>query len=175
MKLRQLNKKEKDEVLLLSNFYNNFREIFYDSNTGVNKLNYYNAIPVGGSIIRDLYLIRKNFPLKVNLIDVGCGKGNIIRIANALNFKAKGIEYREEYRDILSSLDYSIGDAFDYKSYNENDIIYAFMPIANSEKMSRLLYYIDEQIKKDTLILFYGSCKIPEDWKEIEYSLYIKN
>lgn len=179
MTIKKLTKAEYENLNILKNYYYIIIDIFRDyTQTQSNELKYFQAIPMSSSVISDLATIRKSFNEIPKLLDVGCGKGNILSLASVLGFNAHGIEYRKEYKEDLIKIraKFKIGEAFDIKDYDYYDVIYAYMPISDHEKMFKLLNVIDNQISEGKLILFYGNCKIPTLWKRYKeiQNLYIK-
>lgn len=98
-------------------------------------------------------------------IDVGCGIGSKVFLANGHGFHAHGIEFREEYVEVakkLVSSSYSgngcktpliiKGDALKF-DYSQFDVIYFYCPIANYEKEKELEKLIIKTAKPGAVIL----------------------
>lgn len=102
-------------------------------------------------------------------LDVGCGIGHVLAIAEAIGFRATGIEYNEKLPQIFRG-DIINMDAFLFTNYAQYKVIYMYMPIANSLDMARLLKVINKQISSGTYIIFHqaDSTNIPKDWKRFD-------
>ena len=78
-------------------------------------------------------------------LDVGCGTGRIVKLAQKCGIPAKGIEYHSPYIKLGEiAFEFSSGDlieknAFelDYNFLKDFDIIYTYMPLYDREKMSK--------------------------------------
>ena len=108
--------------------------------------------------IQDISLIKNKFNLD-SFIDVGCGVGDKVLLAKYfLNFKkASGIELNKltyalfttfggYHLDTYTLMGFNI-NAFDFKEYENYDLIYLFMPIASKERMRDLCKFIFSQMK----------------------------
>ena len=105
---------------------------------------------------------RDNWNTRPILLDVGCGIGTTLLIANALGFATRGIEYNKELVEVakkLVSLTYGeVGridhiDALEFKEYNKVDVIYYYCPIENSKLQCKLEDKIEKDMKKGAYLI----------------------
>jgi SAM-dependent methyltransferase len=92
-------------------------------------------------------------------LDVGCGTGNVMLVAEALGFIPSGIEYnpalvlRAPYPRFET---YAAGngrgiyqqDAFQFGHYGDFDVVYLFCPVKNDSLEVRLENLIESQLKQ---------------------------
>lgn len=183
-KLKRLNKTEEKMCKLMSYYYNSMREIFYDRRGDRNREEEFVAIPFHSVIINILFKIIKTFPDHKSFLDIGCGKGNILHIARALNLRCEGIEFRTDYKDFLKvfpKIHYKKAQNFNF--YNEFDIIYLYRPIKEDKPLSELLSIIIKNMKKGAILIspccnFFASTEeqriLFHSLKQLDYDVYIK-
>lgn len=106
---------------------------------------------------------------KLKFLDVGCGTGRIVKIAQDFGFDAFGIEYEEKYIKAgrkafgFSEKELFQKDAFDIdKDFLKNvDIIYTYMPIRTEELMGKLHCQLYSRAKFATVLLEMFPCYYP--------------
>ena len=180
-KLIPLSLRDKEKIIFLDTFYNKMRDFFYQSmNTAEKQIKkrYYHCIP-SYSVSKALLTIRKNFPTKLNFLDVGAGYGHIAELANTVGFRAEGIEYSNKndmnkiHHSCMVRVLYSV-DAFNKKKefYEKYDIIYFYQPICDSRLCDKLYAHVINNSKKGTVFILIGAEKI---FKELTTELKFKN
>lgn len=182
-KLPLLSSAEDKRLDLLRRFYYNSLPVYADKEEKdfVDKERRFKAIPYGGtSLINDIARLKKLIPKSgiPSFLDVGCGKGNVLNMANSLGFDITGIEFREKYRSCVPyNCFFKCMDAFDYKRYGKHDVIYYYVPIADGVKMTALTTIIVNQMKKGAFLYAIGHCPSRQDMdklKEISYCIWQK-
>jgi SAM-dependent methyltransferase len=97
-------------------------------------------------------------------LDVGCGPGNVMLIAESLGFLPTGIEYnpslvrRAPYPRLeLYSAENARGiyqqDAFKFVHYGDFDVVYLYCPVANHGLEVMLENLIESQLKKGAIYI----------------------
>lgn len=126
----------------------------------------YNFIPLGVTRLYPvLQKIRANFAKAYpasypTFIDVGCGPGVTLAMAQALKFNAYGIEYNPKTAALASKI-FSYRDrdrimnmdAFEYKEYGKFDVLYFYCPIANHELEKKLEKMLRDEMKPGAWIV----------------------
>lgn len=104
-------------------------------------------------------------------IDVGCGIGTKVRIAEFMGLEAYGVElfaqYVEEARSIGVNVQaYDIReDGFDYSQYG---IIYINHPLRDTHAQDLLEYRIQDQMDPGAVLITVNNIRtMPEDWEMI--------
>lgn len=101
-------------------------------------------------------------------IDVGCGIGTKVRIAEALGLEAYGIELFEPYVEEARSLgaqvqQFDIREEFDYSQYG---IIYINHPFRDTHAQDVLEYRIQRQMAPGSVLITVNNIRtMPEDWE----------
>ena len=192
-KLKALTKLDYKIIKPLKIFYEHLFYLFYQerytNNEEISKYiglhrsqGYYPCIPVLPTIIEKLFFIRKNFPLKKHFLDVGCGYGHIVSLANSIGFSSYGIDIQSSEKlkshSVSQQIEYNC-DAFSFKRYDDYDVIFFYQPISNAQLCAQMYEYVVKSSKKGTIFLveghtevFFRYCyKISEDY----YNIFIKN
>lgn len=95
-------------------------------------------------------------------LDVGCGIGTKVALADQFGFDAYGIEYNPRYvkdlhrlfgRDAHMKKSVWVGDALQYGKYADFDVIYFYCPMSDWRKQVELEKYICTQAKDGTLFI----------------------
>lgn len=109
------------------------------------------------SLARDLLRREKKMRPGVSFIDVGCGIGNILLMAEVMDFTVFGIE-KDEYpykiaRKLMGEESVAQDDIWAFKRFNDFDVIYYFRPF--SEKMQQVAFehMIEEQLKPGGILI----------------------
>lgn len=127
-----------------------------NSGTSVVVKNKFNEQPSQEFIID--YLI-KFFKKGHNFLDIGCGLGNVVFIADKIGYNSTGIEINKKNSSILSKLDSNIKIIYDdiYKRTDilkNMDVIYLYRPMWKIDKLFKIII---EECKVGTTIIFnYG-------------------
>jgi SAM-dependent methyltransferase len=90
-----------------------------------------------------LRLIQRMCGAGLRFLDVGCGAGNKVWIAQALGFEAYGLEINPKYAEIAGEC---VGtnrilchDGISFPDYDDYDVIYFYNPMPSSELESAIL------------------------------------
>lgn len=127
-------------------------------------------------------------------VDIGCGTGRIVNLAQACGIPAKGLEYHEPYtklgREIfgLADEDITVGNAFDITSdfLHDFEFIYTYMPLFNGEKMTKLHTHLYEKAHYGTILVemlpryypmskFYGTKNAVDLWDRVPFAAVRKS
>ena len=139
-------------------------EINKDNRLNPNNKDYFTSIPSNPEhlainlekIIENFNKTNKKTPYKeLTFLDVGCGTGTTIQIAENLGYKARGIEYNLLMKPIheQKGIDVWYGDALNYIQYHEADVIYYYRPIYNDEIQKNLEHKIETEAKRGAFII----------------------
>ena len=146
----QLNESS-ESLSELEETYIKFCELFKSENIlGDVNNDMYDSVP---SPLFAINLIKKYSKPGYNFIDIGCGYGNIVRIAEELKLNSKGIELKKELKKYHQgiSVDYTNAINYDYSNY---DIIYLYRPISSIDKSNELFKQIFTTSKKGAIIIY---------------------
>ena len=95
-------------------------------------------------------------------LDVGCGVGTKVILANQIFSHASGLEFDKAYHKIASSLaesgmawgcEFIQSDAMKFDRYDEYNVIYLYRPMRDATKQTRLEKRIAKECCEDTLIV----------------------
>lgn len=102
----------------------------------------YKNIPIERSILKSLYKIYQNGD---SLIDLGSGIGNVLRFAENIGYKCKGVEIDQRFKEITKNFDIEFTDirAFDKSKISNFDVVYSYLPFKNKSDFAT---YIDDII-----------------------------
>ncbi len=118
-----------------------------------------------------LKYLRPDEKKKFKFVDIGCGVGTKVKLANAL-FDAHGIEVWEPYTEVAKELMKKkivrnhgkiyelkdtnrilVEDATKFENYGNYDILYFFRPLSEPEKEIKLENRIYQQAKPGTIVI----------------------
>jgi len=101
-------------------------------------------------------LLIKYYKPGFKLLDIGCGMGNILKLAEEIGYGATGIEINKKLSKYHSELDVVYGDALymDLSFINKFDIIYLYRPIDSLKKCNILFDKIYNNCKKSCTIIY---------------------
>jgi 2-polyprenyl-3-methyl-5-hydroxy-6-metoxy-1,4-benzoquinol methylase len=93
----------------------------------------------------------KNPRKQCTFLDVGCGIGNIMLIAEQYAFDAYGIE-KDEYpfklaRELIGKEHVRQKDIWDFDEYGDYDVIYYFRPLPDAEPQTKFELLVEDKIK----------------------------
>ena len=93
----------------------------------------------------------------LSFLDIGCGIGNVLLIAELMEFKVKGLEKDEYPFTIAAKL---IGheqvvqqDIWEYDLYHTFDVIYYFRPFHEGNLQRRFERFIEDQLKSGGVLI----------------------
>jgi SAM-dependent methyltransferase len=101
----------------------------------------------------------------IKFLDAGCGMGNILLIAEALNWQPSGVEIDPKYvkiaRDVLGSRDsyfpkranVHMGDLLKYTGYRKFDVIYYWSPMYDHDMLKRFTERLGNMMKIGAIVL----------------------
>lgn len=86
---------------------------------------HWNNLVIDPKLLAPLYFIFKE---GMKLLDLGCGVGNVLKFANNIGFKTKGIEKDKRFISSLTNYDHLIKNILDVdpREYNKYDVIYSY-------------------------------------------------
>lgn len=94
---------------------------------------------------------------KHNFLDVGCGIGNVLLVAEQFNFDVYGLEKDEYPAQVAARL---IGedqifqkDIWTYNDYGKYDIIYYFRPFSDREPQRKFEKLIEDRMKVGAILI----------------------
>ena len=125
------------KLLIIKEFYLNlFKKCIkrgkFKNNNNTSIGNKFDAIPVGLFIVDifDRYLKGNKF------IDVGCGFGNVVKLAKKFNMNSQGIEINKKYKKYHKQdeikVKYLDARNFNYSNY---DVIFLYRPMIKDKDM----------------------------------------
>jgi trans-aconitate methyltransferase len=90
-------------------------------------------------------------------LDVGCGIGTKVLLAQQMNFEADGLDFVPEYCEAARELCGSLStihdaDAREFDKYGDYDLIYAYRPLVEEAETAWLTGWIAEQLKPGSLM-----------------------
>ena len=108
-------------------------------------------------LARETLLARNDFSPPFTFIDIGCGIGNVLLMAELMDFEVFGIE-KDEYpykiaekligRDLVSQ-----ADIWEYEGYERFDVIYYFRPFHQGETQRRFELFIEDRLKPGGILI----------------------
>ena len=84
-----------------------------------------------------------------NFIDIGSGKGDIVRYVDSLGLSSEGIEIDNTLKKYNTDLNIHFKSAYNH-DYSKYDIIYLYRPMESKDKMDKLFEKISSDIKKSS-------------------------
>lgn len=102
-------------------------------------------------------------------LEVGCGIGTKLRIAEVMGLEALGLELFPEYVEEARSIGVQVQqydireDGFDYSQYG---IVYINHPLRDTQAQDILEYRIQDQMKPGAVLITVNNIRtMPEDWE----------
>ena len=99
----------------------------------------------------------KNKDKNFSFIDIGCGIGNILLIAEQFFFDVYGIEKDQYPFQLATEL---IGkdrvwqeDIWQYDDYDKFDVVYYFRPLPDAGPQTRFEHLVEDKIKKGAILI----------------------
>lgn len=94
-------------------------------------------------------------------LDIGCGIGNIVLLAQKVGFDAYGLEYNKKIYDIAKGLmgrnHIFRGNMTDFGKYNEYDVLYYYVPMVNGKAMEEFVKKLIKTVKPGAYVIPCGS------------------
>jgi len=159
--LKRLNKAERTISLLLARFYGNLKYTFYKDTYKRSDPDSFHCIPFTDSVFLAEVLMRIHKTYKLNtdkqpsFLDVGCGIGHIVALADVIGFKAEGLEFI--IPENRASIPIKQGDALKFKNYKDYNVIYCYQIFKNRDKLKQLYDLIVKKAAPGTFIFPVGS------------------
>jgi len=133
----------------------------YRSTAGVS---HYGFVPTDTMLVSDTLLrLFRHMGSAWNrhkFLDIGCGIGNVVRVAQIVGFDAYGLEYNKKIYDVAKDLigKHCLfkGDMTSFKKYGEYDVLYYYIPIANYETMDKFAKELAEAMKCGAYVIPHG-------------------
>jgi SAM-dependent methyltransferase len=109
-----------------------------------------------------------------SFLDVGCGIGGKLRLAEAMGWHASGIERWEPYAKhaIGAGFKVTVMDAAMYDGYDKFDVVYVYRPMVQEDDERGLTKVIVERMKPGA-ILFHAGNPSPEGLHHIGQELWL--
>jgi len=129
-----------------------------------------NCKDIAGHLSEAFYYItrkRDKYKKQLRFLDVGCGIGNIVTLASAAGFIARGIELNEEYLKIARRLTicmdrkpyFECADIITFDKYHLYDLIYYYVPIKSPYLQTAFEVHLIKGMKVGAFMLPTGSRK----------------
>lgn len=102
-------------------------------------------------------------------LDVGCGIGDKVMMAQALGFEAHGFDYWEPYIRVAEGLQGKavwLDDAFSFARYCEYDVVYSWRLCRDHDEQEALNQHITSQMRPGTFAFLVGTAEIKGDHLE---------
>lgn len=105
-----------------------------------------------------LELDRENPPTpQPRLLDVGCGIGNVLLVAEQFGFEVYGIE-KDEYpfqvaARLIGEERIAQADIWTYEGYGEYEVIYYYRPFSGREQQLRFERLIEDRLKTGGILI----------------------
>ncbi len=97
------------------------------------------------------------FKSGLQFIDIGCGIGNVMLMAELMDFSVYGIEKDEVPFEIAEKL---LGkelvaqdDIWDFNDFNQFDVIYYFRPFSDKELQTRFEKLVEDELKPGGILI----------------------
>lgn len=109
------------------------------------------------SLARDLLRSQKKMRPGVTFMDVGCGIGNVLLMAELMDFTVYGIE-KDEYpykiaKKLLSEACVAQDDIWQFDRFADFDVIYYFRPFAEKKLQLRFEKLIEDTLKPGGILI----------------------
>lgn len=120
----------------------------------------------------------------MKFLDVGCGLGSKVWLANRMGMEAHGIDFCKGYvemaKDIFDGecrITIKKKNALRFKEYDQYDVIYMYQPIANAVDMAKLMKRVATKMKPGAYFFgrLYGVNPIDYGLENLSHNTYRKN
>lgn len=108
-------------------------------------------------VARYLHAHRLLAPAAPTFLDIGCGTGNVLVVAEQCGFEVFGLE-KDEHPCRVAQVFFGAervvqADIWDYPDYHKFDVIYYFCPFANNELQRRFELFIEETMRPGAILI----------------------
>ncbi|MBU0682295.1 MAG: class I SAM-dependent methyltransferase [Proteobacteria bacterium] len=109
------------------------------------------------SLARDLLRREKRMQSGVSFIDVGCGIGNVLLMAELMDFTVYGIE-KDEYpfkiaQKLMGDECVAQDDIWEFSRFGDFDVVYYFRPFAEKELQLTFEHMIEDKLKPGSILI----------------------
>jgi 2-polyprenyl-3-methyl-5-hydroxy-6-metoxy-1,4-benzoquinol methylase len=114
-------------------------------------------------VFEQMAIVQKHIEMNKNprkicsFLDVGCGIGNIMLIAEQYSFDAYGFE-KDEYpfqlaTKLIDTEHVWQKDIWEFEDYNKFDVIYYFRPLPDAEPQTKFELHVENKIKEGGILI----------------------
>lgn len=93
----------------------------------------------------------------IYFLDIGCGIGNIVKIADFIGFWAYGLEYNTKIYNVAKKLigkhNAIKGDMLTFKNYHKYDVLYYYQPMPDYNLMQDFAIKLAKKMKVGTYVI----------------------
>jgi len=108
-------------------------------------------------LARDYFREQGRFKPGLSFIDIGCGIGNVMLMAELMDFSVYGIEKDQVPFEIAAKLlgDELVAqdDIWDFRRFNEFDLIYYFRPFSDKKLQTRFEKLVEDELKPGAILI----------------------
>ena len=120
--------------------------------------------PYNSRLIQSLTNIYNKFDRSAKwpkFLDIGCGIGNMVILANLIGFTSDGLEYDPKIYKIAKHLEQHRstifrGDMREFEQYHEYDVLYYYRPIVATREMTEFSHKLAKSMKPGAYIISNG-------------------
>ena len=150
----------------------------------------YGFIPcdVYDEVLYTLLLLRKNIAAKVDanspkFLDIGCGIGNVVLLAEATGYNAFGLEYDPTIYKAAKDMSMSCwgtiikGDMRKFRRYHEYDVLHFYQPMSDERSMAKFTHKLAKDMKPGAYIMCNGTSdgfRESKDFRRVMNGVYRK-
>lgn len=134
-------------------------------------LNYWGNFPSDHTHLKILY--NKVVP-KTRFLDLGCGTGQILRVAKALGAYCHGVEFEPNFFPYLTEYDCECCDIRELPDtfYSQFDFIYIYRPL--KENYKEYVYHVGSNMKKGALLYTPYDNYVPSNFRSLDFMYLYK-
>jgi len=98
----------------------------------------------------------------ISFLDIGCGIGNVVRLAEVIGFSAYGLEYNKKIYEVAKRFvcvpnAIKKGNMLTFKGYHKYDVLYYYQPICSNGIMSNFANKLAREMKVGAYVVPHGS------------------
>ncbi len=161
---------DKKHIYKLLEIIDRYQNYFRGSNSRVTK-KHYGYIPASAHTTVDT-LIRVNDYImskkgddsfrSVKFLDIGCGIGNVMLIAQYMSWVASGIDRRKRSlatgKKLLGGVgEFIYGDILKFRRYRHYDVLYYYQPMHGDGLMQKLVDKLAKDMKEGAIVIVNGA------------------
>lgn len=131
------------------------------------------------SILEALYVLYihmdggyRHYNNRYSFLDIGCGIGNVVLLAEKVGFDAYGLEYNNKIYNVAKKFidKYHIfkGDMTNFRNYDKYDVLYCYSPINDGKVMTKFTAKLAKAVKPGAYVILNGYSYIFGSSKEFE-------